>query len=151
MSGSGGNNNGSNGLSNGTWDMPPPSSASSSKRARVDYVKSFIKTSNGTFLPAPSNSVVASSSSSSGIMSSATTTISSTSASHMNGSDSSNGIMSVSENVVAVTQLKEKILSLDRQLKLKNQELLKKDVKVSGATLPTIELVLIHNFSTQIR
>lgn len=38
--------------------------------------------------------------------------------------------MSVNDNVVAVTQLRERILSLDRQLKNKTQELLKKDIKV---------------------
>ena len=35
--------------------------------------------------------------------------------------------------MVAVAQLREKILSLDKQLKAKNQELLKKDVKVGGS------------------
>ncbi len=35
-----------------------------------------------------------------------------------------------SDNVIAVTQLREKVIALDKQLKSKNQELLKKDVKV---------------------
>jgi hypothetical protein len=35
-----------------------------------------------------------------------------------------------SDNMVAVAQLREKIIALDKQLKIKNSELVKKDVKV---------------------
>lgn len=38
--------------------------------------------------------------------------------------------VNISDNMVAVAQLKEKILALDKQLKAKSSELVKKDVKV---------------------
>lgn len=39
-------------------------------------------------------------------------------------------VVHVTDNVVAVAQLREKIMSLERQLKVKNGELLKKEIKV---------------------
>jgi hypothetical protein len=54
---------------------------------------------------------------------------SSTTATITSKTDSSMDVNS-SDNVIAVTQLREKVIALDKQLKSKNQELLKKDVKV---------------------
>lgn len=115
--------------SNGNSHNSTNSSSSAAKKGgggggNIDYVKSFIKTSNGTFLPAPNNIAICTSVANSVV---STAPVTSTSI----NLDTANDIISVTDNVVAVTQLREKILSLDRQLKAKNQELLKKDVKVT--------------------
>jgi len=39
--------------------------------------------------------------------------------------------MSASDNVVEIAQLREKLISVDKQLKAKNAELLKKDVRIT--------------------
>jgi chromosome segregation ATPase len=56
--------------------------------------------------------------------------ISSNTATITSKTDSSMDVNS-SDNVIAVTQLREKVIALDKQLKSKNQELLKKDVKIN--------------------
>ena len=119
-------NNGSHSNGNSNNNNQTSTSSSSNKKGNVDYVKSFIKTSNGTFLPAPTTSIVSTSANSGTSSVVSTAPVTSTSI----NLDTASDINSVTDNVVAVTQLREKILSLDRQLKNKNQELLKKDVKV---------------------
>jgi len=58
--------------------------------------------------------------------------------------DPASDSISANDNVVTIAQLREQVISLNKQLKGKNQELLKKDVKVR-ILVAVLSFSLIHS------